>query len=89
MLIATGEIEEAEPLSDSSNPKSIGELVLALKAAHARMGVSNPHRTLVGQCAFALVYLAQENMHLKAELAPLREKESQSRIVLASHIGNA
>ena len=66
--------------------RTIGELVLALREAYGKMGAGNPHKSLIGQCAFALVYLAQENEHLKS-LVPRDTPEK--RIVLASEIGRA
>lgn len=52
---------------ENSNTRTVGELVLDLREAHRTMGVNNPHKALVGQAAFALVYLSQQVEHLKAE----------------------
>lgn len=49
----------------AQNTRTVGELVLALREAHRRMGPKNTHREVVGQAAFALVYLSQQVEALK------------------------
>lgn len=62
----------------TTNTRTVGELILALREAHRLMGVNNPHRAVVGQAAFALVYLSQQVEHLKAG----EPKPTERRIVL-------
>lgn len=60
--------------------RTVGELVLDLREAHRRMGAKNPHKSLVGQAAFALVYLSQQVEHLKKAVP---QQDPERRIVLA------
>lgn len=70
-----------------SESRTVGELVLDLREAHRRMGVKNPHRALVGQAAFAIVYLSQQVEHLKKMAVP--DVKDEPRVVLATEIGHA
>lgn len=66
---------------NSQNSRTVGELILDLREAHRRMGINNPHKALVGQAAFALVYLSKQVEHLKGAVAT--DTPNEKRIVLA------
>jgi hypothetical protein len=49
----------------ASDTQTIGELLMAIESAQARMSTSNPHRRVFEQCAAAIVLLSSELYELK------------------------